>query len=155
VLEDLSEERAIVFTKFERMANIIYKEIGEDKCFLITGDTKNKINAIEEFKNSSKQFLIATDCLNYGVNLEFLKTLIHFDLAWTPAKMEQREGRIDRLTQEQKMLVIKLITKNTFEESVVKILERKQTYINDAIHGGDYGITDKEIIENIVKNNNT
>jgi len=152
VLEDLGEERAIIFTKFERMARIIRDEVG-DRCFLITGATKDKIAAINEFKTSDKQYLVATDCLNYGVNLEFLKTLIHFDLAWTPAKMEQREGRIDRLTQKHKMLIVKLVTRNTFEDKITKLLAIKQSYIKDAVLGG-VGMTDKEVIQEIFKINN-
>ncbi len=145
VLEDLGDERCIVFTKFERMARVICSEIG-DSCYMISGDTKNKIAAIKEFKESSKKYLVATDCLNYGVNLEFLKTLIHFDLAWTPSRMEQREGRVDRLTQTQKMLIINLIARHTFEEKVIKVLEKKQKYINEAVTG----VTDRVLIQEVM-----
>ncbi len=68
---------------------------------------------------------VSTDCLNYGYNLQFLSVMVHFDLSWTPAGMEQREGRIDRIGQEKSMLIIKLITEKTVEDRMVNILKDK------------------------------
>jgi len=150
ILEDLGDERVLMFTKFERVTRIIAEEIGTDKCYVVTGDTKNKIAAIEEFKNSDKKYLIATDCLGMGVNLEFLHILINYDLGFTPAKMIQRSGRLQRLTQVNKMLVINLIARNTYEDKIVKILEGKQRLINESIEGISYGLSDKEVIRELV-----
>ncbi|HYL55974.1 MAG TPA: DEAD/DEAH box helicase [Gemmatimonadales bacterium] len=40
--------------------------------------------------------LIATDLLSEGVNLQDAARVIHYDLPWSPARLAQREGRIDR-----------------------------------------------------------
>ena len=40
--------------------------------------------------------LICTDVLSEGVNLQDVRTLVHFDLHWNPVRMIQRAGRIDR-----------------------------------------------------------
>src|SRR5207249_1618916 len=41
--------------------------------------------------------LIATDLLSEGLNLQDAARVIHYDLPWTPARLAQRVGRIDRL----------------------------------------------------------
>ncbi len=40
--------------------------------------------------------LIATDLLSEGLNLQDAARVIHYDLPWTPARLAQRVGRIDR-----------------------------------------------------------
>src|SRR6266498_2996680 len=47
-------------------------------------------------------FLIATDAAREGVNLQgHCADLFHFDVPWNPARMEQRNGRIDRTLQSE------------------------------------------------------
>jgi SNF2 family DNA or RNA helicase len=46
------------------------------------------------------RILIATDAAREGVNLQgHCADLFHFDVPWNPARMEQRNGRIDRTLQ--------------------------------------------------------
>ena len=117
------------------MARVIAREIGENKSVIISGATENKLEEIKKFKDSNLQYLISTDTLNYGVNLEFINKLIHFDLPWTPAKVEQREGRIDRITQQRGMLITKLIAKDSFDEHVANVIEKKKEIFQLAVDG--------------------
>jgi len=41
--------------------------------------------------------LIATDLLSEGLNLQDASRVVHYDLPWSPARLAQRVGRIDRL----------------------------------------------------------
>lgn len=46
------------------------------------------------------RILIATDAAREGINLQgHCADLFHFDIPWNPARMEQRNGRIDRTLQ--------------------------------------------------------
>ena len=46
------------------------------------------------------RILVATDAAREGVNLQaFCADLFHFDIPWNPARLEQRNGRIDRTLQ--------------------------------------------------------
>ena len=46
------------------------------------------------------RILVATDAAREGVNLQgYCADLFHFDVPWNPARMEQRNGRIDRTLQ--------------------------------------------------------
>ncbi|MFO0710815.1 MAG: DISARM system SNF2-like helicase DrmD [Sandaracinus sp.] len=47
------------------------------------------------------RILLATDAAREGVNLQgFCADLFHFDIPWNPARLEQRNGRIDRTLQQ-------------------------------------------------------
>ena len=48
------------------------------------------------------RILIATDAAREGLNLQgYCADLFHFDVPWNPARMEQRNGRIDRALQRE------------------------------------------------------
>ena len=54
-------------------------------------------------KDTDVPVLVATDCLSEGINLQHgFDAAIHYDLAWNPARHEQREGRVDRFGQKSK-----------------------------------------------------
>ena len=51
------------------------------------------------------RILIATDAAREGVNLQgHCADLFHYDIPWNPARMEQRNGRIDRTLQKEKVV---------------------------------------------------
>jgi CRISPR/Cas system CSM-associated protein Csm2 small subunit len=51
------------------------------------------------------RILIATDAAREGINLQnYCADLFHFDVPWNPSKMEQRNGRIDRKLQREKIV---------------------------------------------------
>jgi len=41
--------------------------------------------------------LIATDLLSEGLNLQDAERVVHYDVPWSPARLAQRVGRVDRL----------------------------------------------------------
>jgi SNF2 family DNA or RNA helicase len=45
--------------------------------------------------------MIATDVGGEGLNLQFCRNLINYDLPWNPMNIEQRIGRIDRIGQQR------------------------------------------------------
>ncbi len=51
------------------------------------------------------RLLLATDVLAEGVELQAASILVHADPAWTPARLEQREGRVAREGQRREVLV--------------------------------------------------
>ena len=69
--------------------------------------------------------LIATDSGGEGLNLQFANTMVNFDLPWNPMKVEQRIGRIHRIGQERDVYVVNLAYRDTIEEHVLEILDKK------------------------------
>jgi len=144
--------KVLLFTQWKRMAFILHREFPDS--LVITGETKDKQSVIDEFKNSDKKFLISTDCLQYGVNLQFISTLIHVDLPWSPADIEQREGRVDRLGQKNNILVVKVVIEDSIEDYVLGILNKKSKMFYNVIDGSINEKTDLDIVKYIFENNN-
>jgi hypothetical protein len=46
---------------------------------------------------SAVDVLVATDLVGEGLNLQDAARVIHYDLPWSPARLAQRVGRVDRL----------------------------------------------------------
>jgi SNF2 family DNA or RNA helicase len=131
LIDDIIPEittKTIIFTQSKRMAYIINRALEslKIKAYLITGDVSDKQESINRFINDkTTNFIVATDCLKEGVNLQACSNLIHFDQVYSATKMIQREGRINRIGSYNKLTVIKIITNNSIEEEVEKILKEK------------------------------
>jgi hypothetical protein len=74
----------------------------------VAGGSISRTEVIERFaprasgraapsRSSVISLLLATDLLSEGINLQDAGVVIHLDLPWTPARMEQRLGRIARV----------------------------------------------------------
>lgn len=53
-------------------------------------------------KNREIDFLVATDCISEGQNLQDADLVINYDIHWNPVRLIQRFGRIDRLGSKNK-----------------------------------------------------
>jgi superfamily II DNA or RNA helicase len=84
------------------------------------------------FAKPDTQILIATDAAGEGINLQFCRLLINWDIPWNPNRLEQRMGRIHRYGQKQDVLVFNMVASNTKEG---KVLERLLTKL-DIIRAG-------------------
>ncbi|MFL5254329.1 MAG: DEAD/DEAH box helicase [Rhodopila sp.] len=88
----------------------------------MTGPQKDA--AVESFRDSVP-ILLCTESGGEGRNLQFCNTLINFDIPWNPMAIEQRIGRIDRIGQTREVFVFNLVTAETIEDSVLRILDEK------------------------------
>jgi SNF2 family DNA or RNA helicase len=123
------KNKAIIFTQFKEMAKILYRELKEYEPLLFTGDTpqKERHEIVENFNNNKiNRILIMTESGTYGLNLQRANYVIHYDLPWSIAKIEQREGRCHRIGQKKNVTIFQLIVQNTIDEYVLKVLYKKQ-----------------------------
>ncbi|MFA5174595.1 MAG: DEAD/DEAH box helicase [Candidatus Pacearchaeota archaeon] len=138
LLKDIMHDgdKALIFTQFAGMAEILINELQEYNPLLIAGKVKNEVRQenVKAFqKNDTNRILVSTDAGGIGLNLFRAKYVIHFDLPWSIAKLEQREDRAHRIGQENKVTVYKLIVQNTMDEYVLKTLHKKQKMIEDIL----------------------
>ena len=131
LLEDIihNGSKALVFTQFSVMADILIKELEKYKPLLISGRIKNDIRKenVDKFQNNEEnQILISTEAGGSGLNLFRAQYIIHYDLPWSISKMEQREGRAHRIGQKSNLTVFRLIVHQSIDEYVLKVLHKKQ-----------------------------
>ena len=80
--------------------------------------------AIREFEQRLP-VLLSTEAAGEGRNLQFCRVMVNFDLPWNPMRIEQRIGRIHRVGQTQPVDIFNLAAKDTIEDHVLDILDRK------------------------------
>ncbi|MCJ7544230.1 MAG: SNF2-related protein [Phycisphaerae bacterium] len=83
-------------------------------------------HAQEEFR-TTKQICVATEAAGEGINLQFCRLMINYDLPWNPTRLEQRLGRIHRIGQERDCHAFNFVAGESEEGQPViegQILER-------------------------------
>jgi superfamily II DNA or RNA helicase len=81
---------------------------------------------IGAFRSGEAPVMISTDAGAEGQNLQFCNCVLNFDLPWNPMRIEQRIGRVDRLTQPRdEVHIANLYARGTIDESVYRLLAEK------------------------------
>ncbi|HEY3883720.1 MAG TPA: helicase-related protein [Vicinamibacterales bacterium] len=76
--------------------------------------------------NAQGGILLATDAASCGLNLhERCRLVVNFELPWNPARLEQRIGRVDRISQRRTVHAVTLVARDTAEALVVAPLVRR------------------------------
>jgi hypothetical protein len=87
-------------------------------------DVDSRKQAQRQFRTHAK-IMVATDAAGEGINLQFCRYLINWDIPWNPNRLEQRMGRIHRYGQADDVWVYNLVAQNTREGSVLqKVLSK-------------------------------
>jgi hypothetical protein len=66
--------------------------------------------------------MVATDAAGEGINLQFCWLLVNYDIPWNPARLEQRMGRVHRYKQTHDVVLLNLVSHDTREGRVLKVL---------------------------------
>ena len=126
-----SGEKAIVFTQFAQMAEILARSepFSTYNTPSVAGavSTVDRHKATERFQNDPKcPFIIMTEAGSMGLNLQAASYVIHYDAPWSIAKLRQREDRAHRKGQKKPVTVYSLIAKNSIDEYIHATLFQKQ-----------------------------
>ena len=138
-------EPAIVFTEYRDTLERIRSSLGPSHphvSALHGGMTaKDRWLAHREF-NAGGSLLLATDAASEGLNLHSrCRTVIHFELPWSPSRIEQRTGRVDRIGQSRAVHEIMLVANDTAERLVLAPLARRAARARIS-WSGDSGLLD-------------
>ena len=95
---------------------------------------EDREDQVERFRDTEgARFLIATDAAGEGINLQFCHLMVNYDIPWNPARLEQRMGRIHRYGQERDVRIVNLISPETREGRVLKVLLERLEAIREEL----------------------
>ena len=130
--------RVLVFSQFVSMLTLLKERLDEEKieyCYL-DGSTTDRGAVVEKFQQSAVPvFLISLKAGGVGLNLTGADTVIHFDPWWNPAVEDQATDRAHRIGQTRVVTNYKLITRDTVEEKILLLQNRKREVIQSTIGG--------------------
>ena len=132
-----SGHRTLIFSQFTAMLDIIeaaLENMGISFCRL-DGSTRDRQAVVERFQSdeSIPVFLISLKAGGVGLNLTAADTVIHFDPWWNPAVEAQATDRAHRIGQRRVVTSIKLIARDTVEERVVRMQEKKRELLEGTV----------------------
>jgi len=138
-LETLLAEghKALVFSQFVQMLRLVRHALDDRKIpyAYLDGHTLDRQGQVDLFQNDPKLpfFLISLKAGGKGLNLTAADYVIHIDPWWNPAVEMQASDRTHRIGQDKPVFVFKLITRDTVEEKIVLLQQRKQELVDQII----------------------
>ena len=125
--------RVLVFSQFVSMLTLLKEKLtaeGIEYCYL-DGSTTNRGAVVERFQKTATipVFLISLKAGGVGLNLTGADTVIHFDPWWNPAVEDQATDRAHRIGQTRVVTSYKLITRDTIEEKILLLQQKKRDII--------------------------
>jgi non-specific serine/threonine protein kinase len=135
--EKVGNHKVLVFSQFVGMLEIVKKRLDEEKIVYeyLDGQTRNRQERVENFQNNSdiRVFLISLKAGGTGLNLTEADYVYLIDPWWNPAVENQAIDRCYRIGQNKSVMAYRMICKETIEEKIVKLQERKRTVAADVI----------------------
>jgi SNF2 family DNA or RNA helicase len=156
VLQELLENKhkALVFSQFVGHLNLIRAYLDEKNIHYqyLDGSTpvKQRKIAVDSFQaGKGDVFLISLKAGGLGLNLTAADYVIHMDPWWNPAVEDQASDRAHRIGQHRPVTIYRLVAKDTIEEKIVEMHNRKRDLADSLLQGSDMSgkISSKELLE--------
>ena len=134
-----SNHRMLIFSQFTSMLEILDNMLTEKGImhFKLTGNTpsEERFRLVDEFnKNENvKVFLISLKAGGTGLNLVGADTVIHYDPWWNFSAENQASDRVHRIGQKNNVQIIKMITKDSIEEKILDLQNKKKDLFNKVV----------------------
>ena len=141
IVKDATEagHKILLFSGYTSMFELIQKELEKNDItyFKLTGSTKvdERIRMVDEFNENKdiKVFLISLKAGGTGLNLTGADMVIHYDPWWNASAENQATDRAYRIGQKNNVQVYKLITKNSIEEKIYDLQQKKSELIDNVL----------------------
>ena len=147
--EELDQHNALVFSQFTSLLAIVRAELDKREIpyAYLDGSTRKRQEEVAKFMENSeiKIFLISIKAGNTGLNLTKADYVYILDPWWNPAVEAQAIDRTHRIGQDKQVFAYKLICKDSIEEKILKLQEKKKKLAQDLIR------TDENILKSLDK----
>jgi SNF2 family DNA or RNA helicase len=145
-----SGERALIFSQFREMGEIIRKHLqesfGREVLFLHGGVAKkNRDQMVERFQSDDRApsaFILSLKAGGTGLNLTRANHVFHFDRWWNPAVENQATDRAFRIGQLKNVQVHKYLCLGTLEEKIDEMIENKRLVAASVVGSGEQWLTE-------------
>jgi SNF2 family DNA or RNA helicase len=146
LLDSINEsgEKVLIFTQFTEMGELLQRFITErfgEKPMFYHGSCsiKQREDMVSRFQNgrADKIFILSLKAAGTGLNLTAASHVIHYDLWWNPAVENQATDRAYRIGQKKNVMVHRMICKNTFEERIDEMIQKKKHLAEMTVASGE------------------
>lgn len=149
VKEKTKNHKVLVFSQFVGMLTIIKKKFDEAgiKYSYLDGSTTKREEAVNEFveDETKRVFLISLKAGGFGLNLTVADYVYLVDPWWNPAVESQAIDRVHRIGQDKKVFAYRMICKDTIEEKILTLQEKKKNLADDIVS------SEQSLVKNLTK----
>jgi len=128
-LRDHPDEKLLIFTEFKDTLKGLVRKIRDEWGYstAVIHGGMNMWERVEQERifRDETQVMVATDAAGEGINLQFCRLMVNYDLPWNPNRLEQRMGRIHRYGQKRDCYIYNLLYPETQEGKVLETLLNK------------------------------
>jgi SNF2 family DNA or RNA helicase len=137
ILEKTGQHKIHVFSQFVKMLKLVEKELKTNNiCYeYLDGAVKNREERVQRFRENEqcRVFLISLKAGGAGINLTEADYVFLIDPWWNPAVEAQAIDRTHRIGQTKKVFAYRMICKDTIEEKVLKLQDKKKSVAGELI----------------------
>lgn len=130
--------KVLVFSQFVRHLAIVRQYLEDENIpyAYLDGATKDRQGQVEKFQENEdiKVFLISLKAGGVGLNLTKAEYVFLLDPWWNPAVEAQAIDRAHRIGQENKVIIYKFITRDSVEEKIMALQNRKLALAGELIN---------------------
>lgn len=151
LLEQLEEvlaegHKALVFSQFTTLLSIVKKQLDKSghTYEYLDGKTTNRKKCVERFQTDAdcRLFLISLKAGGHGLNLTEADYVFILDPWWNPAVEAQAVDRAHRIGQQRNVFAYRLIAKDTVEEKILELQQKKRD-LADAVIAANESLIQK------------
>jgi SNF2 family DNA or RNA helicase len=149
ISEKTGKHKLLIFSQFVGMLQLIRNELDKHHIDYEYLDGKSsqqqRQSSVNHFQSNDavRVFLVSLKAGGTGLNLTSADYVFLVDPWWNPAVEEQAIDRTHRIGQDKKVFAYRMICKDTIEEKIIKLQNKKKKIAEDIIQ------TDENIIKSL------
>jgi SNF2 family DNA or RNA helicase len=157
MIEQILQEnhKVLIFSQFVRHLKLVlqFPELENQRVLMLTGMTPEaqRQEIVNEFQSNdeTRVLMMTLKAGGVGLNLTAADYILLIDPWWNPAAESQAIARAHRIGQDKKVFAYRFITKDSIEEKILVLQERKRTLANEFIQNSNplSAFSDQDLIE--------
>jgi SNF2 family DNA or RNA helicase len=141
IRDNAEEHKIVLFSRFKEMTDILVREFSDlDPAYYHGEIPQDKRDPIaERFQNDPTQRLFVGTLKAGGEGLDLFKADIvaFYDRWWSPTAQDQAIGRLDRMGQENPVLAVSFVVRDSIEERIMALIQEKRELIAHVLKDED------------------
>ena len=137
-----NNKKILLFSAFTSLLDLVSNQLDKEQIsyYMLTGSTNKEerrklVNNFNE--DDTRVFLISLKAGGTGLNLTSAEAVIHIDPWWNLSAQNQATDRAHRIGQNANVQVYRMIMKDSIEEKILKMQERKANLADSFVEGND------------------
>lgn len=139
-----SGQKVVVFSQYVIMLELIEAYLRDQgiEFTTIKGKTRKRAEAVKRFNEDPDCMVFSASLRASGLGIDLTggSVVIHYDRWWNSAREDQATDRVHRIGQNRGVQVFKLVTENTLEEKIDRIIDKKKRLMNSVVKEDDQSV---------------